>query len=202
MMKTKIITMSILIAWATSLFAQNSTREQADVIVLNYVQSEAIQSGILYANVNEPDEEGITITTSNGETFRAKYACWAYCIDENEPAQRRYLFVKKDGGSLLEVIASNDLGELDASWIAMNTTGLTVNERCSLKLLYPNPVDDWLTIPCSGEHTRVEIYDLKGTRLFSGILSGENACRLNISFLSTGVYLVSISGEMYRIIKK
>ena len=198
-MKKIFISISILIVWAVSLSAQKITKEQADAIVQDYVQT---LSGLLHSKASDPGEEGIAVTTSNGETFKAKYACWAYYLNESEPVQRRYLFVKEDGGSLLEVIASNDLSELDDSWIAMDTpTGLTAGEGNSVKLLYPNPVGDLLTIPCNGENDRVEIYDLKGTRLFSGLLSGKDACRLNVSFLNAGVYMVSVSGETYKIIK-
>ena len=199
-MKKIIIPVLVLLAWATSLSAQ-VTREQADAIVLNHVQSEAVSPCTLYTNVNDPGGEGISITTSTGETFRAKYACWAYYLDESEPTQRRYLFVKEEGGSLLEVIASNDVSESDASWMAMAMpTGLTGKES-SVRLLYPNPVGDLLTLPCNSDQTRIEIYDLKGTRLFWGLLSGENSCRLNVSFLNTGVYIVNVSGETYKIIK-
>ena len=199
-MKTKFIITLIFIAWTTSFFAENITREQADAIVQNYVQSEVAQLGTLYANVNDPSEEGIIITTSNEETFRAKYACWTYCLDESDPIQRRYFFVKEEGGNLLEVIASNDISELGALWVAMETTSLTVNKESNIKLFYPNPVDDWLILSCN-ENTRVEIYDLKGTRLFSGTLSGESICRLNVSFLNSGIYLVSVYGKTYKMIK-
>ena len=198
-MKKVFISILILIAWSASLSAQKITKEQADAIVWDHVQT---LSGLLYSNANDPDGEGIAVTTSNGETFKAKYACWAYYLNESEPVQRRYLFVKEDGGSLLEVIASNDLSELDDSWMAMDTpTGLTTGEGNSVKLLYPNPVGDLLTIPCNGENDRIEIYDLKGTQLFSGLLSGKDACQLNVSFLNAGVYVVNVSGEMYKIIK-
>ena len=197
-MKTKnLFLMSVLLAWATSLPAL-TTREQADEIVFDYLQSNTTLSGVLYANVDEPAGESIAITTSNGETFTAQYACWAYCFKENTLC--RYLFVAEDDGSLLEVIANNDLSVLNTSWIEIKATGLAALES-SVPSLYPNPVDDWLTIPCTGEAVRVEIYDLKGTRLFSGTLSGEDACQLNVSFLSTGVYILNVSGENYKIIK-
>jgi hypothetical protein len=198
-MKKIFTSVLVLIVWATSLSA--ITREEADVIVQNYVQSEA--AGTLYANLSAPNGEGITVATSNEETFKAKYACWTYCLDESESSLRRYLFVKEEGGSLLEVIASNDQSVLDNdSWVAMDVpTGLT-NSKGSIKLLYPNPVGDLLTLSCNGENTHVEIYDLKGTRLFSGLLSGKDNCQLNVSFLNTGVYMVTVSGETYKIIKK
>jgi len=266
-MKKIFILISVLITWTVSLSAQKITREEANTIVQNYIESEAIQlAGALYANLNDPTEEGIVITTFEGEEFRAKYACWVYCLDEIEPTQRRYLFVKEEAGSLLEVIASNDISELDASWESMDppvdcsspshtilneaiyqgesyskygftlpaqnvpgvhthelelvdaygcdslvTLHLTVymdtsidmvdSKGNSVKLLYPNPVDDILILPC-GEDAYIEIYDLKGTRLFSGLLSGEDTCQLNVSFLNAGVYMVNVSGEMYKMIKK
>jgi len=125
-------------------------------------------------------------------------ACWVYCFNEN--TLRRYLFVQEDDGSLLEVIANNDISVLNDSWIEIKATGLAALES-SVQSLYPNPVDNWLTIPCNGESVRVEIYDLKGIRLFSETLSGEDTCQLNVSFLSAGTYLVRIDGENFRIIK-
>jgi len=181
------------------------TREEANAIVRNYLKSEAVQTaaGALFANANDPDGEGISITTSNGENFRAKYACWAYCLNENEPKQRRYIFVKEENGSLLEVIASNDLGDEEPanSWADIDAlTGLAENES-NVKQLYPNPVGDLLTLPCNGEQTRVEIYDLKGTRIFLGQIAEDNYCQLNVSFLNAGVYTVNVSGKIVKIIK-
>ena len=79
-------------------------------------------------------------------------------------------------------------------------TGLTETDN-SVKLLYPNPVGELLTIPCNGEFTDVEIYDLKGNCLFSGLLSDKDACQLNVSFLNAGIYMVNISGKTYKMIK-
>ena len=165
------------------------------------IYKEAVQPFLLYLNVNTPNEEGITITTYAGETVKAKYACWVYCVYEQSkddrlvPSQYRYLFVKEDDGNLLEVIVNNDTVPNSDVWKVMEiTTGLT-ERKDSAKLLYPNPVNDVLTLPCQGKPARVEIHDLKGTRLFSGLLSGEGACQLYVSFLSAGVYVVSIDGK-------
>ncbi|MDR2407213.1 MAG: T9SS type A sorting domain-containing protein, partial [Bacteroidales bacterium] len=115
-------------------------------------------------------------------------------------------FVKEDNGSLLEVIASNDLGSGDLTqWKEVETTGLVDREINNIKPLYPNPVNDLLTIPCTGNHIRVEIHDLKGSRLFSGLLSDKETCQLDVSFLNAGMYLLSVYGGtkvVYKIIKK
>jgi len=207
----KKITLSILalIACTASLFAQ-ITREQADEIVINYLKSEQTQPYVLYVNANTPSEEGFVITTSNGETIKAKYACWVYCefptitlpgpIPMGTPPFR-YLFIKKDSGSLLEIITNNNLGYDLSSWTEIKVpTGITEPKE-NLKSLYPNPVNDLLTLPVNGKNIRVEIYDLKGSRLFCELLSGEGACHLNVSFLNPGIYMVNVSGKTYKIIK-
>jgi hypothetical protein len=204
-MKTNILKLSvILIAWTTSLSAQ-ITRQQADAIARDYVQNNLPQpAGTLYVKDNASAVAGIEITTSNDESLRAAYACWAYYINENEPLQRRYFFVNGTDGNLLEVIASADVSPMDETWAAMDATGggAAVQTWHAASLPYPNPVNNLLTLPCNGENTPVEIYDLKGTRLFSGILSDENACQLNVSFLNAGVYMVNVLGETFKIIKE
>ncbi len=220
-MKKTIILMSVLFAWATSLSAQ-VTREQADAIVLNYLNREMAYPYALYVNANAPNEEGFTIITEMEEAIKVKHACWVYrakrifspppCENPPECPQYvmvhpfftgyNYIFVKEDDGSLLEVITHQDglIGNSN-SWIEVKAPTGLVEPKENDKFLYPNPVDDWLTIPCNGENIRVEIYDLKGTRLFSGTLSDKDACRLNVSFLSAGIYMVNVSGKMYKVIK-
>ena len=206
-MKRIFIAMSFLVAWMTLLSAQ-VTREQADAIVLNYLQNEATRPYFLYLNVNTPREENFFITTHGGESIKVKYACRVYFFDEysdvNGPAQRRYFLVKEDNGDLLEIITEKDFGPSGdiSAWVVLKTpTGLVEPKDDNIKPLYPNPVDDWLTVSCDGENTRVEIYDLKGTRLFSKELSDKDDCRLNVAFLNAGVYLVAVSGKTHKMIK-
>ena len=195
----------IVLVGAISISAQ-ITREHADVIVLNYLQSELNQPFALFVNVNTPSEEDFVIATYKEETLKAKYACWAYFVYQDiidTPISLRYLFVKKDNANLLEVITSNDVlpSALESEWEVVKQSGL-IEAESTVKQLYPNPVSDWLNLPCNGENLQVDIYDLNGTRLFAEILLGENACQLNVLFLKTGVYVVNVNGETYRIIKK
>ena len=204
-----VFTVLLLLFLSIRVFFAQVTREQADEIVLEYIKSEIGHNNFgVFVNPNTPNTEGFVITTSSGETVKAKYVCWVYCITPEGfqpalglPARQHYLFVKEDNGSLLEIITSNDLGHDLSSWTAVKVPQGVVELKGNKQFLYPNPVDDCLTFPCNGENTRVEIYDLKGTRLFSEMLSSEGTCQLNISFLSAGTYIVNISGEMYKIIK-
>ena len=215
-MRKMIILVSVLFAWTTSLPAANITREQANAIVLDYLQNEVMHPNYsLYVNVNTPSEDGFVVTTYKEETVKAKYACWVYFVYENIsdataalPISCRYLFVKEDNGTLLEIITTNDYVPNLSSWEALDISGMTEPKENN-QSIYPNPVGDWLILPGNGEPARVEIYDLKGSHLFSGLLTDN---RLNVAFLSAGVYMVRVSGvetehalspsEMYKIIKK
>ena len=99
-----------------SLFAQIS-QEQADVIVFQYIQTEIAAPYLLYVYTQEPNEEGMVITTHQEEIIEVEYACRTYYLNEfpnqSTPRQHRYLFVKEDDGNLLEVITANDLGVTD-----------------------------------------------------------------------------------------
>jgi len=207
-MKKIFMLMPVLIAWTVSLSAQNITREQADAIVLDYLKSEEVREPyLLYVNTNTPSNTDIVITTLRAETFKTKYASWAYFVNEwydiNGPYFRRYLFINELNGSVLEVKTSSDFGPSDfAAWKDVNiSTGLAEQQENNNIFFYPNPVDNFLIFPCTEKNARVEIYDLKGTCLFSEMISGENLCQLNVSFLNTGVYMVNISGKTYKIIK-
>jgi hypothetical protein len=209
-MKTKIIfSLLLLLAGAITVSAQ-ITREQADEIAINYAKSNLALPFELFVNPNAPTEEGFSMTTTKGESIRAKYACWVYfinyainctdCLGCRCP--QYFLLVKEDNGSTLEIIVSHSMDNLRPwLWEQVQLTGLIEPEN-TVKQLYPNPVEDYLNLPCNGENIQVVIYDLNGTRLFFEMLSGENVCQLNVSFLKAGVYLVNVGGETYRIIKK
>jgi hypothetical protein len=195
-MRKVIILILVLTALATSLLAQ-VTRKQADSIVREYLQNEMITYNLLYVHVNEPNEEGITITTFNEEIFTAKYACWAYYVNESEPVQRRYLFIKEDDGNLLEVIANNDLGFGNLNqWMLVETNGVAEKAKDNIKLLYPNPTNGQLTIE-NGELTieNVVFFDLMSRRQQITIQKQCGEITIDISHLPTGVYLVKITTE-------
>ena len=201
-MKKVFLFISVLFIWTISLTSQIN-REQADEIVLNYLQNEVTQPYTLYINITTPSDKYFTLNTSNEELIKVKYACWIYFLNESEFSRNRYLMVKKDNGSLIEIIANNDFGPKDFSlWRVIDINNNLIILSSSVRLLYPNPVSDWLTLLYTGERVRFEIYDLKGTKLFSEILTGKNTCQLNVSFLKSGIYLVNIDGKTFKIFKK
>ena len=198
-MKKTFILGTVLLIWTASLPAQ-TTRKQADNIVKEYLQNELVQDSLLYVRANLPSAESISITTSNEEVFTAKYACWAYYLDENEPTQRRYLFVKENNGNLLEVIANNDNGSADTNqWLLVGTTSLAEREENNIKLLYPNPTNGQLTVD-NGQLTidNIEIFDILGRMQpvsKSPFEGGRGMFFIDISHLPTGIYLLKIKTE-------
>lgn len=60
--------------------------------------------------------------------------------------------------------------------------------------IYPNPIDDKLNIRSEGKISQVEIYSILGKRIMS--VHPENISpEINVGHLSTGAYLVKITGE-------
>jgi hypothetical protein len=125
----QIITVLALLSFSAGLLAQSEvTREQADEIVNNYIADEAIRTDclLIYTTDYLPDEEGVsTITNSSNETFSVEYPCWVYYLNEwtdvNGPYFRRYLFVNKATGNMLEIKTGNDFGPLNMdNWRLIN----------------------------------------------------------------------------------
>jgi len=206
-MKKLIVSMLILLAWTTSLSAQ-ITREQANAIVINHIENEVTPPYLLYVNVNAPNQTGIAITTSQEETFKAKYPCWAYYLNENptstEPAQHRYFFVKEKDGNLLEVITSNDRAPSDLTqWEEMMPVGIVETQGIASVWVYPNPTTGELQVTSYElQVTGIEIYDVFGKNVsvkfpsFGGVRGG------NISHLPNGVYFLKIQTDNGTITQK
>ncbi|MCL2511284.1 MAG: T9SS type A sorting domain-containing protein [Bacteroidales bacterium] len=207
-MEKLIISMLVLLAWTTSLSAQ-ITREQADAIVINHIENEVTPPYLLYVNVNAPSEAGIAITTFQEETFKAKYPCWAYYLNENptsiEPAQHRYLFVKESDGNLLEVITSNDRAPNDLTqWEEVMPVGIVETQGIASVRVYPNPTRGELQVTSYElQVTGIDIYDIMGKKLLTSPLSLTSPeTTLNIAHLPNGVYFIKIQTETGTITQK
>ncbi|MDR2962690.1 MAG: T9SS type A sorting domain-containing protein [Bacteroidales bacterium] len=189
----KKITVAIMVlclcSWGVS---AQITQNDANAIAVQYAHTEIGQSARLYRNATAPTNDGVTITTSRNEMFRARYACWTYFV--NEPSQRRYIFVKASDGTVLEVIAKNDESS-NSNWqLLSGEVGVDIQNKAAL---YPNPVSDVVNLPCS-ESTKVEIRDLQGNTVFAEQITGQ----VSLSFLKSGVYTILACGKNYKIVKQ
>ena len=201
----KKLTVLLLLGLTANILLSQTTKEQADEIIISYLQNELIQPFSLYFNINTPTEAGIDMTTTKEEAVKIKYACWAYFVKESLRDGCRYLFVKQDNGNLLEIITYNDSGIEDLSSWELMTVRIDNNLEYNL-FPYPNPATDWIIIPFLDSKMIVDIYDLSGNRILSKSISKGDDGRLNVSFLKSGIYVLNILSETktfnFKIIKK
>jgi len=202
----KIILIAVLAACTATLSAQVA-RTQADTIVKAYLQSENVDCNSLYVHVDAPDAEGVDITTSNDEAFKAKYACWAYYLNESEISQCRYLFVKADDGNLLEVIAVGDLGQSDLTqWEKVDEVGISNYELGIMNyVVYPNPTDGKLHITYAEtlHATSVQMFDAAGRNVGTYCIRPENAeAVIDVSHLPAGVYTLRVYDSEAKVVHK
>jgi len=195
----------MFVAGVLTLHAQ-TTQEQAEAIVLTHIQSVVTQPYTLYFNTGSPNADGLEITTLNEETVQIQHLCYAYYLAEfpaeSEPARCRYLFVKVDNANLLELVTDGGSPSDMSQW-----TKIGLHETQAYTLLpYPNPVNDRITIPVTGAGALIEIYDMKGTLLVTEKTLGQEEFKLDISFLTAGIYMLKVNDETnsvnYKIIKK
>ena len=170
------------------------TKAQADEIVNAHLTSEQLLDFTLYFNLNSPSDEALEIKTTQQESVKIKYACYAYFLketdDATEPARCRYLFVKADNANMLEIITTNDLGPEDMTyWAPLGLDDGWVRTF----LPYPNPVGEWLNIPTKGVRTTIQVFDLNGRLILSETVSEKEVHKLNVSLLSAGTYVLNVS---------
>ena len=93
----------------------------------------------------------------------------------------------------LKVIQSG----FNLNWIEFdftgNSMGLDDNEMKGLRL-FPNPVDEILTIYSEYETFKIEIFDIIGKKIFEA----ENLNSINVRYFEEGIYLLKISSGNYK----
>ena len=97
-MKQILLFITVQLVALFSAFSMPITQEEADSIVLERLSQE-LPPYTLYAK--EDVQTKMTITTINGEMLELDYRCWVYYIRNINTG--RYLIVKEENGSLLQV---------------------------------------------------------------------------------------------------
>jgi hypothetical protein len=180
------------------LLSAEITRDQADAIVLEYIQNEVTWNYILLRNDNPPNEDGsISIAWQNyhAESLSIEYPCWAYLVQSthiNGPHIVLFLFISKTDGSLLEVKNKRAFAANIENWTEIATSAIEeVNKNMNVAIS-PNPVSEWLDIISGTGISRIEIYDSSGRMLLAESVQNNTNYRLNISSLQGGWYLLNI----------
>lgn len=104
----------------------------------------------------------------------------------------------KVGTTILEITATDSYGSITQSNInvtvsnALNTHDYNVD---GLRL-FPNPVSDLLHVSANTAIHKIEVYDINGKRIISNrIKLKENATKINVSNLKTGIYIFRAFSE-------
>ena len=75
---------------------------------------------------------------------------------------------------------------LDSSCLSLNTTELTENKTINI---YPNPVEDVLTLQSDQSIKEILLFDFTGKKIE---LTGFNLNELNVSLLQPGIYIIQL----------
>lgn len=69
--------------------------------------------------------------------------------------------------------------------------------------MYPNPASSWVQLEFDYKQLNMlEIYDLKGSLVFSQELDRENKFRVNLEAFEKGLYILKLKGEKHSIVEK
>lgn len=98
-------------------------------------------------------------------------------------------------GSYLQLISTDLDNNLASSWMASTEAlGHESFESANGIRLFPNPVNDKLSIQSATPVASVAIYDIYGHMVLQGTF-GEGTVEIDFSHLSTGVYMVKMTNE-------
>jgi hypothetical protein len=203
MKKLRLTLFIIALLFSLSLSAE-ITKEQADTVVLEYIQNEVTWSYVLVRNENPPSEDGKTSVTWNNRFLHAEslcieYPCWVYSVYNptvDDPYTILFLFIGKENGNLLEVKSKQAYGADVRNWTVI-TTKTDINEigdvnKSENVVISPNPVSDYLNITSDTGISRIEIYDSSGRIQLAEPVQSDTNYRLNLSSLPRGWYLLKI----------
>lgn len=115
------------------------------------------------------------------------------------------LYFSGDNLLIKETSSSNDvtipisiIQKITLTTYVLGTDEIGSNTN-SLKI-YPNPSDKWIKISGLKNKSLVKIYSMTGKLVHSGDYTSET--EINISNLSSGLYLVQVNGSTLKLLKK
>lgn len=138
-------------------------------------------------------QTGVTITYYTGETqaFNVAHDGKLYFETDN-------LFVKTDGTTTPTTIPVSIIRKINFSTTLATTTFGQNNHHIAL---YPNPGTDIIRIKSdASENLATKIYSLTGRLVLQGIYESDQD--IDVSNLSSGLYLVQVNGLTIKFSKK
>ena len=194
--------------YESSLFAIDNTASNGTPIV-KILNREFIESGFLNVDsinlqllIADPEKDSVTINLFYSKDYGINYK-WIDSFKESTQIDTVYRMVKlkdlpKDNIVLMAEIRDNVSDMADSTFWFHNFKGTTSAKRVSENSdiqIYPNPFDDELTIQTSGNREySVELTTVTGRTVYQSKMEG-NSHRINLSELSSGIYLVQMKSD-------
>lgn len=103
-----------------------------------------------------------------------------------------YIGAESQGSGLYRYVIMEDTEKIDSIDVQINTSSLNVsNEEVSSVLMYPNPVNEELTIIASGiEEGELRMIDLSGKVVYTGKMNSLK--KLDVSQFENGTYFIEL----------
>lgn len=69
------------------------------------------------------------------------------------------------------------------------------------KKVYPNPFVNQITVEGVNEISTIVLYSIEGRKIAIEVEFNDNSAHINSDFLSSGIYMLSVNGEIFTIVK-
>lgn len=128
-----------------------------------------------------------TLSASAGESYQ-----WYLNGSDIANATEKVLEIAEPGIYTVDVTTGNCTTSSE-DFVVQSVLGLN-NDYLSVEL-YPNPVEDWLTLNLDKKETvRITIVNLSGSLVYSDIYDAQEI-RMDLSQIESGLYLLTINGD-------
>jgi hypothetical protein len=159
---------------------------------------------------NDVTQSGAVLTAVSISPFTTYQ--WVDCLNGNSPitgATGQSFTVTQNGSYAVEITDGLTFCTVTSNCITINNVGIHEESFGTSVLLYPNPVNDVLTIELGEmiEQATIEIFDLSGKRVAVNQMRNESLIRINTAPFAKGIYMVSLTNAkgnkaVYKLVKQ
>lgn len=110
------------------------------------------------------------------------------------------IVITKNNGKYVQLSEGHTIHKFDFTTKVENITdvkNVSLNATKANIRVYPNPTIDTIYIEGISERDNVAVYDMQG-RL---VMSQHGVTQLNVGSYPSGIYIISIEGEQYKLVK-
>ncbi|MFN3916132.1 MAG: T9SS type A sorting domain-containing protein [Flavobacteriales bacterium] len=204
----QMVTLNVPTSPTSNMYTYTAASQDAGCPQNYRITIELETSGTLLSN--DVTQNGAVLTAVSVSPFITYQ--WVDCLNGNSPipgATGQNFTVTQNGSYAVEITDGLAFCTVTSNCITINNVGINEESFGTTVLLYPNPVNDILTIELGEaiEQATVEIFDLSGKRVAINQMRNENLIRINTGNFAKGVYMVSLSNTkgnkaIYKLVKQ